>query len=260
MVFPSYVGGVITQEVGWFRADANSVAVWHKARLDKTYSSGVLHGVDVMSAGWLSLCDAVEALEPHVPQCLDAFVPVGVGWCMYLNNSPRGTATGSVPADFARDGMGMSIRSVHVADSETRPIRILTVHRPGLDVGALNTRLIWAGKGEKDEFRECGVRFDFELETEFVENLAQRRFDTETLYRYLECSGVPYDQEPQWDKAVLVTLNKIAFTALNYHGRPQYWGLKAGLETWLKNRDRISLLPLPDGNQVNPSVESGYRN
>jgi hypothetical protein len=52
---------------------------------------------------------------------------------------------------------------------------------------------------------------------------------------------MPYDREPQWDKAVLVVLGKSTVTRIDHYGRIHYWGLKSGYKEWERKHLHPSL-------------------
>jgi hypothetical protein len=197
-ILPSASGGKVTREVAFLQADAKTVAHWLLDGLDNTWT--------VQRAGWHGVEDMVRTLAPSPEITRYGVVPVGNGWSLVLNNSPRGTDVGMLPSQSARELGGLGIRAVCAEDGEPGyPARILEVFSPdGTGPLKLLRAIVAANDGGRWIFETAGEPLPFEQCGEYERRRKSDRFTSTLLYEYLRQLGVPVTCEPTWAEAFIV--------------------------------------------------------
>lgn len=196
MRLPSPTGGRTTEQVGYFQADANTVAQWVCHSMGEAWS--------VRTPDWTPDADAIASLEPGPVVSRHAIIPVA-GWTALLNNSPLGTDVGLLPSYAARELGITAIRVVCVDDHAPYPARILEVYGPnGAPPLALRRSIVAANDGGDWVFETSGKPFPFEDLSSYQTRLKSRRLTAAMLLAYLQALGVPVNQEPDWTAAQLV--------------------------------------------------------
>lgn len=197
MRLPSPSGGVTTQEVGYFEADAKTVAGWLCYGLGGRWN--------LYPAKWTSASEAIAFLSPAPALSRYVCIPVG-RWAAVLNNCPGGTDVGLLPSQAARELGCMAIRVACIDDSATYPARILEVYGPFGDPPLALVRSIAAAKdGGRWVFETSGKPFAFEDLSAYQSRMKSHRLTATMLEEYLRALGVPIDQEPDWAATQLVT-------------------------------------------------------
>lgn len=194
MILPSEVAGSTTSEVGYFAADARALANWLQPRLGAPWS--------VARPPWGDQVDALKALSPQAAISIYAFIDIGDGWALLLNNGPLGTDVGLLPSRVSETLGCRSIRAVSTDGRRRPPARVLEVYGPGGQPPfGLKRSIVAADDGGRWVFEMSGEAFPFEDQTAYARRLKSDRFPRELLYHYLEALGVPIHSAPAWADA-----------------------------------------------------------
>jgi len=199
-VLPSSAGGAVTKEVGYFDTPAAELADW----IVEAFGSGW----KARPADWMSLADAVRCLTPSVPLSRYAVVPID-SWALVLNNGPLGTDVGVLPSRTAKTLGCRALRAVCVENDDPGfPARMLALYEPDSpDPSRFVRSIVAANDGGRWVFETAGDPLEFEQIDRYTARRKADRFTSELLYEYLRKLHVPFDQEPDWGRAILVELD-----------------------------------------------------
>lgn len=194
--------GLITSTIGFFKADAQSVARefgdWQARCLGRTFDiQSQLHA-------FASFSDVVAILSPLSSSYADKwlFLPVGNGWTAMFSNDIGGldsTPIGTIAVNLcATMGIRMTLadrRNKHVK----WPGRIVEVFEPQAPGPFHHKRVIaCSNDGGRWTFHATGSPYPFENAADYDESLKSKRFSTESLIRFLKNLGLDVEQEKFW--------------------------------------------------------------
>lgn len=199
VVLPSSAGGSLTHEVGYLEGEPATVAQWLQEGLGPDWV--------VRSPDWDGLSDAVRDLEPVPVLNRYGVIPMGV-WSLILSNGPRGTDVGLLPSQSARELGGRGIRAVCVEDDDPGySARILEIYGPDGSGPLKSLRsIVAANDGGEWIFETAGTPLSFEHADAYKKRRKSDRFPSRLLFDYLREVGVPVDDEPAWNRALMVEL------------------------------------------------------
>lgn len=196
MTLPSSIGGVATEEVGYFDCHAATLTSWMLKGLGVQWKESVPH--------WESLIDATVDLAVTRMLSKYACIPVN-GWTLLLSNGPLGTDVGVLPSRAARELGCRAVRAVDSVDGHLYRACILDIYgSDGVAPLALRRSIVAADDGGRWVFETSGNPFPFEETDAYLERKKADRFTREMLIRYLRKLGVPVGVEPKWKDAVLI--------------------------------------------------------
>ena len=199
MIAPSSRGGKTTEQVGFFRLSAETLASW--------LSDGFANSRVNTRPLWSGLPSMLVALAPSPVVSRYACLPMAGGWTALFNNSPLGTDVGVLPSLAARELGVCAVRAV--SRDDLYPARILEVFGPdGSPPLLLRPSIVAAYDGGRWVFETFGAPFEFEDDSTYRLRRKADRFPAESLIQYLNAIGIPIESEPIWPEAVVVEISE----------------------------------------------------